>query len=210
MEFSILSQHKAVRAIKRRNPLLRSGAVALLCCGLLTISHAAPGNGVDEALKARLQNAIADTSSFDDQFDATVWLTDMALRLERRVEDPDERLEILQYVHQEAQRVNLEPELVLAVIDIESAFDRFAVSSAGARGLMQVMPFWLDELEEPEGTNLFNIDTNLRMGCTILRYYLDMEKGDLTRALARYNGSTGKTWYSERVLGRLSARWFQL
>lgn len=210
MEFSILSQHKAVRAIKRRNPLLRSGAVALLCCGLLTISHAAPGNGVDEALKARLQNAIADTSSFDDQFDATVWLTDMALRLERRVEDPDERLEILQYVHQEAQRVNLEPELVLAVIDIESAFDRFAVSSAGARGLMQVMPFWLDELEEPEGTNLFNIDTNLRMGCTILRYYLDMENGDLTRALARYNGSTGKTWYSERVLGRLSARWFQL
>ena len=210
MKFSILSQHKAVRAIKRRNPLLRSGAVALLCCGLLTISHAAPGNGVDEALKARLQNAIADTSSFDDQFDATVWLTDMALRLERRVEDPDERLEILQYVHQEAQRVNLEPELVLAVIDIESAFDRFAVSSAGARGLMQVMPFWLDELEEPPGTNLFDIDTNLRMGCTILRYYLDMEDDDLTRALARYNGSTGKTWYSERVLGRLSARWFQL
>ena len=210
MEFSILSQHKAVRAIKRRNPLLRSGAVALLCCGLLTISHAAPGNGVDEALKARLQNAIADTSSFDDQFDATVWLTDMALRLERRVEDPDERLIILQYVHQEAQRVSLEPELVLAVIDIESAFDRFAVSSAGARGLMQVMPFWLDELEEPPGTNLFDIDTNLRMGCTILRYYLDMEDDDLTRALARYNGSTGKTWYSERVLGRLSARWFQL
>jgi soluble lytic murein transglycosylase-like protein len=210
MEFSILSQHKALRAIKRRNHLLRSGAVALLCFGLLTISHAAPSNGVDEALKARLQNAIADTSSFDDQFDATVWLTDMALRLERRVEDPDERLEILQYVHQEAQRVNLEPELVLAVIDIESAFDRFAVSSAGARGLMQVMPFWLDELEEPPGTNLFDIDTNLRMGCTILRYYLDMEDDDLTRALARYNGSTGKTWYSERVLGRLSARWFQL
>jgi len=199
-----------VRAISRRNPLLRYGAVLLLCCGLLTISHAAPGNGVDEALKARLQNAIADTSSFDDQFDATVWLTDMALRLERRVEDPDERLEILQYVHQEAQRVNLEPELVLAVIDIESAFDRFAVSSAGARGLMQVMPFWLDELEEPPGTNLFDINTNLRMGCTILRYYLDMEDDDLTRALARYNGSTGKTWYSERVLGRLSARWFQL
>jgi soluble lytic murein transglycosylase-like protein len=75
---------------------------------------------------------------------------------------------------------------------------------------MQVMPFWLDELKQPEGTNLFNIPTNLRMGCTILRYYIDMENGDLTRALARYNGSTGKTWYSERVLGRLSARWFQL
>jgi soluble lytic murein transglycosylase-like protein len=210
MKSSILSRHKPAPALLRPNPLLRSAAVALLCCGLLTMSHAAPSRGVDEALKARLQNAIADTSSFDDQYDATVWLTDMALRLERRVEDPDERLKILQFVHQEAQRVDLAPELVLAVIDIESAFDHFAVSSAGARGLMQVMPFWLDELEQPQGTNLFDIPTNLRMGCTILRYYIDMENGDLTRALARYNGSTGKTWYSERVLGRLSARWFQL
>ena len=210
MKLSNLSRHKQAPTTSRRNPLLRGAAILLLCAGLLTTAHAQPGKGVDAALKARLQNAIADTSSFDDEFDATVWLTDMALRLERRVEDPDERLEILRYVHQEAQRVELAPELVLAVIDIESAFERFAVSSAGARGLMQVMPFWLDELEQPEGTNLFDIPTNLRMGCTILRYYLDMEKGDLTRALARYNGSTGKTWYSERVLGRLSARWFQL
>jgi len=210
MKFSILSQHKPAQAKSRNNPLSRCAAILILCCGLLPLTHATAGNGVDAALKARLQNAIADTSSFEDQFDATVWLTDMALRLERRVADPDERVEILQYVHQEAQRVELAPELVLAVIDIESAFERFAVSSAGARGLMQVMPFWLDELKQPEGTNLFDIPTNLRMGCTILRYYLDMENGDLTRALARYNGSTGKTWYSERVLGRLNARWFQL
>ena len=164
---------------------------------------------VDPELKQRLQAAVGDNSSFADQYIATVWLTDMALRLERRVQDPEERVQILQYVHEEATRVNLSPELVLAVIDIESAFDRFAVSVAGARGLMQVMPFWLVELEEPDA-NLFDIRTNLRMGCTILRYYIDMEDGDLTPALARYNGSTGKTWYSERVLGRLNSRWFQL
>ena len=94
------------------------------------------------------------------------------------------------------------------MIDVESAFDRFAISVAGARGLMQVMPFWLDELNQPDA-NLFDIQTNLRIGCTILRYYLDMEDGELTPALARYNGSVGKTWYSERVLGRLSSRWFK-
>jgi len=163
---------------------------------------------VDPALKERLQLAIADTHSFDDKFEATVWLTDMALRLEKRVPDPKERVEILQYVHQEAQRVDLPPELILAVIDIESAFDRFAVSSAGARGLMQVMPFWLNELNRPDD-NLFEIRTNLRMGCTILRYYMDMENDEFSPALARYNGSTGKTWYPERVMGRLSARWFR-
>ena len=163
---------------------------------------------VDPALKERLQSAIADTHSFDDKFDATVWLTDMALRLEQRVPDPKERVEILQYVHQEAQRVDLPPELILAVIDIESAFDRFAVSSAGARGLMQVMPFWLDELDRPDD-NLFDIQTNLRMGCTILRYYMDMENDEFSPALARYNGSTGQTWYPERVMGRLSTRWFR-
>lgn len=210
MKFSILLQNRRVHATTRNSALLRRAAVLLLCSGLLTVGHAAPSAGVDPALKARLQTAIANTSSFDDQFSATVWLTDMALRLEQRVADPDERLQILQHVHQEAQLVNLPPELVLAVIDIESAFDRFAVSSAGARGLMQVMPFWLDELKKPPGTNLFEIQTNLRMGCTILRYYLDMEDDDLTAALARYNGSTGKTWYSEKVLGRLSGRWFQL
>jgi len=165
--------------------------------------------GVDPALKARLQTAISDSSSFEDKYAATVWLTDMALRLEKRVADPDERMRILQHVHQEATRAELPPELVLAVIDIESAFDRYAISRVGARGLMQVMPFWLEELKQPEA-NLFDIQTNLRMGCTILRYYLDMEDGELMPALARYNGSTGKTWYPEKVLGRLNQRWFQL
>jgi soluble lytic murein transglycosylase-like protein len=183
-------------------------------CGLLLLSAAtfAPLVGaadpIDPALKQRLQLAIADTSSFNDQFTATVWLTDMALRLDNRVTDPDERMQILQFVHQEATRAELPPELVLAVIDTESAFDRFAISVAGARGLMQVMPFWLDELKRPND-NLFEIQTNLRMGCTILRYYLDREKGDMTKALARYNGSVGKTWYPNLVFGKLQSRWFR-
>ncbi len=196
--------------ISPRNRRPETGLIALAGCGvlLLLLGAPAPAAPVDAELKARLRDAIADTSSFDDKFTATVWLTDMALRLEKRVPDSDERVRILRHVHEEARRANLHPELVLAVIDVESAFDRFAISVAGARGLMQVMPFWLKELNQPEA-NLFDIQTNLRIGCTILRYYLDMEGGELTPALARYNGSVGKTWYSERVLGRLSSRWFK-
>jgi soluble lytic murein transglycosylase-like protein len=175
---------------------------------ILALMTPAFATEVDDALKGRLQQAVASSSSFADEYDATVWYTYMALRLKNRVHDPAERLEILRYVHHEAKLADLPPELILAVIDIESAFDTFAVSSAGARGLMQVMPFWLEELNRPDD-NLFEIQTNLRMGCTILRYYMDMENDDLSPALARYNGSVGKTWYSERVLGRLSARWFR-
>lgn len=181
---------------------------ALLAAGLLYSGGPAAAEAVDPLLKDRLQAAIADSTSFEDHYAATVWLTDMALRLEGRVADPEERMTILRHVHAEAVRAELHPELVLAVIDVESAFDRFAISVAGARGLMQVMPFWLRELDEPEA-NLFDVQTNLRMGCTILRYYLDMENGELAPALARYNGSVGKRWYPERVLGRLSNRWFR-
>lgn len=192
----------------RGRPTRRIRAVALTA-----LLAASPGGftattTIDPALKERLQRAVADTSSFEDEFAATVWLTDMAVRLDRRVADPDERMQILKFVHEEATRANLEPELVLAVIDTESAFDRFAISVAGARGLMQVMPFWLDELNMPDA-NLFDIQTNLRMGCTILRFYLDREQGDITRALARYNGSVGKAWYPQLVFGKLQNRWFQ-
>ena len=163
---------------------------------------------VDPLLRERLIEAVAESDSFIDRFDAEVWLTDMSNRLRPQVPDHDERLTILRIAHAEAHRVELPPELVLAVIDVESNFDRFALSEAGARGLMQVMPFWVREIGRPDD-NLFEIPTNLRYGCTILRYYYDMEDGDLTRALARYNGSTGKRWYSERVLVRLSRKWFQ-
>jgi soluble lytic murein transglycosylase-like protein len=163
---------------------------------------------VDPELKARLADAAADASSFGDRFDAAVWLTDMSTRLSRQVPDHDERLEILKRAHAEAKRAELPPELVLAVIDVESNFDRFALSHAGARGLMQVMPFWLDELGRPDD-NLFRVDTNLRYGCTILRYYLDREREDLVKALARYNGSVGQRWYADRVIDKLRLKWFQ-
>jgi soluble lytic murein transglycosylase-like protein len=178
---------------------------ALLAAGAVGASSMQP----DPVLRELLRQAATEADSFDDRFHAQVWLADMSHRLGNRVDDPGERVEILKRVHYEAKRVNLAPELILAVIEVESNFDRFAVSRAGARGLMQVMPFWLDEIGRPED-NLFHIDTNLRLGCTILRYYYEMENGNLQRALARYNGSLGKTWYSNRVLDKLRVRWRQI
>ncbi|HHM04644.1 MAG TPA: lytic transglycosylase domain-containing protein [Gammaproteobacteria bacterium] len=162
----------------------------------------------DPALRERLLSAIEANDSFADRFDAEVWLVDMSHRLKSRVQALEERQRLLKIVHFEATRSALPPELVLAVIDVESNFDRWAISSAGAQGLMQVMPFWLAELGRPQD-NLFDPLTNLRLGCTILRYYLDMEKGDLRKALARYNGSVGKNLYPERVFEALRQRWYR-
>ena len=108
----------------------------------------------------------------------------------------------------EAARVELPPELILAVIEVESNFDRYAVSVAGALGLMQIMPFWIEEIGRPDD-NLLHTDTNLRYGCTILRFYYDKEKGDLRRALGRYNGSLGRRKYPNKVIDKLSKKWFQ-
>ena len=162
----------------------------------------------DPELRKLLTAAIEDTDSFVDRFDAEVWLTDMSTRLTRQVPDAQERLAILKEVHYEASRASLPPELVLAVIDTESNFDRFAISVAGAQGLMQVMPFWLKEIGRPND-NLFHIHTNLRLGCTILRYYLDLEKDNLIRALGRYNGSLGSRRYPDKVMSKLSRKWFR-
>ncbi len=162
----------------------------------------------DPELRRLLKEAIASDNGFVDRFDAQVWLLDMSRRLEKFITDPATRIEILKQVHYEATRVGLEPELVLAVIEVESRFDRFAISVSGARGLMQVMPFWLDEIGISD-RNLFKIRTNLRMGCTILRYYVDMEPNDLGRALARYNGSLGKTVYPNKVIAALRRHWFK-
>ena len=162
----------------------------------------------DPKLRALLIDAVSDAESFDDRFDAEVWLVDMSARLKKKVPDDEERLELLKLVHREAARADLPPELVLAVIDIESNFDRFAISYAGALGMMQIMPFWLEEIGRPDD-NLFHLPTNLRMGCTILRYYLDMENGNLAPGLARYNGSYGRRTYSDKVLNRLRDRWYR-
>jgi soluble lytic murein transglycosylase-like protein len=185
---------------------LALAGVLLALSGLA--AHGEIAQQPDPVLRDLLREAMLDTRSFPDRFAAQVWLTDMAMRLGDQVQDPDERVFILKQVHWEASRAQLPPEMVLAVIDIESAFDPYAVSVAGAQGLMQVMPFWLDEIGRP-GDRLVDIRTNLRMGCTILRYYFTMEKGDWARALARYNGSLGSRVYPEKVLERLRARWFR-
>ena len=167
---------------------------------------AGPTDPPDEALRALLQQAVEDSSSFVDRYEAEVWLTDMSTRLALAVPEGEKRLELLRLIHQEATRADLPPELVLAVIEVESYFERWAISEAGALGLMQIMPFWRDEIGHPEA-NLFQVRTNLRFGCTILKYYLNMERGDLTRGLARYNGSRGRLKYPEKVVHAWRKTW---
>ena len=153
---------------------------------------------VDPELRALLMQAVSEADSFADAFEAQVWLLDMSTRMRRYIPDEQERLRFLRLVHREARRAELKPDLVLAVIHVESLFDRYALSRVGAQGVMQVMPFWKAELGRQDD-NLIDLATNLRYGCTILKYYLDMEKGDLRRALARYNGSLGSHRYPDKV-----------
>ena len=138
----------------------------------------------DPALRQLLIKAIKSSDSFLDRFEAEVWLVDMSQRLQPFIKDEQTRLDLLRRVHREATRVELAPELVLALIEIESRFDPYAISRSGAQGLMQVMPFWLDEIGHA-GDNLIKISTNLRMGCTILKYYMDMENNTLHPAPPR-------------------------
>ncbi|WP_199671210.1 lytic transglycosylase domain-containing protein [Salinibius halmophilus] len=181
--------------------------VLLLFTGLVHASQPDSARS-NQALIEALSNAVQDSSSFPDKYDAMVWYADMSGRLQRYkyMRDHEERLEFLRLVHAEAARVELPAELILSVIHVESLFDQYAVSRAGALGLMQIMPFWLEELGRPDD-NLFDVATNLRYGTTILKHYLEIEDGDLTRALARYNGSLGKTWYPERVMDRWDRFW---
>jgi soluble lytic murein transglycosylase-like protein len=197
-----------VPALERRIKLLFFTGLIVPVLLLTVFDVVAANSRYDPELKKVLQEAIDSPNRFEDRFAAEVWLHDMSNRLLRFVKDPRERISLLKNIHYEARRADLEPELVLAVIEVESHFDQFAISSAGARGLMQVMPFWLDEIKLADN-NLFKIETNLRMGCTILRYYLDMEEGDLGPALARYNGSYGRSVYPEKVIRALNRHWFR-
>jgi soluble lytic murein transglycosylase-like protein len=161
-------------------------------------------------VQAALSRAIADKppngSSFPDQGEAAQWLNEMSRRLEKRMPDRASRLDFLKTVHYEASRAGLDPQLVLGLIQVESGFRKYAVSSASARGYMQVMPFWV-KLIGTKDSNLFHMRTNLRFGCTILRHYLDIEKGDLFRALGRYNGSLGQAEYPNLVLAAWKKKW---
>jgi soluble lytic murein transglycosylase-like protein len=185
----------------------RIRVIAMLAALLLPAMLLAD-DGPDPELREILREAANEIDTFPDRFEAEVWLTDMSRRLAKQVRDPEERIELLTRVHYEASRVELPPELILAVIEVESNFDRYAISVAGAIGLMQIMPFWLEEIGRPND-NLLHVDTNLRYGCTILRFYYDKEKGDLRRALGRYNGSLGKRKYPNKVIDKLSKKWFQ-
>ena len=183
-----------------------------LCIALLLLSPvtalASTTERPDDELRNLLSKSINSADSFEDRFDAEVWLLDMSNRLQKKIPDHAKRLRLLKQIHYEARRAKLEPELVLSVIQVESNFDRWAISRVGARGLMQIMPFWLKEIGKPND-DLFKVRTNLRFGCTILRHYLDREKGDLVRGLARYNGSLGSKRYSNKVLNALSDNWFK-
>lgn len=161
---------------------------------------------VRAALHQAVSDAAAPTLPIADAGERSRWLTEMSRRLERRIPDPAYRTELLTSIHYEATRAGLDPQLVLGLIQVESNFRKYAISQAGARGFMQVMPFWLKVMERPDD-NLFHLRTNLRYGCTILRHYLDIEKGDLFRALGRYNGSLGRPEYPNTVRAAWERSW---
>ncbi len=165
---------------------------------------------LSDSVRAILSRAISDQaperSSFRDAMDAVDWLAEMSGRLEKRIADRESRHDFLRSVHYEATRAGLDPQLVLGLIQVESGFKKYSVSKAGARGLMQVMPFWVATIGRAED-NLFHLRTNLRYGCTILRYYLDLEQGDLYRALGRYNGSLGQPEYPNMVRAAWNKHW---
>ncbi len=181
---------------------LQQAAARLLAAAglsLLTFTGVAQTHEVDDELRNLLKNHIEAADSFSDRFDAEAWLMLMSGRLARYVEDPDERLHLLRLIHREANAAGVKPELVLAVIEVESHFNRFAISRVGAQGMMQVMPFWKNEIGRPDD-NLTDITTNLRYGCIILKHYIDVADGRLAEALARYNGSYGSYRYAAKVM----------
>ena len=185
-----------------------------LVTSLLLASAAQGGAQIYQPLSASvrsvLHHAVSDQASsesaFTSQQEADIWLSTMSSRLEKRIPNATNRMNFLKTVHYEATRAGLDPELVLGLIEVESGFRKYAVSKAGARGYMQVMPFWVKEIGANQH-NLFHLRTNLRYGCVILRHYLDMENGNLYRALGRYNGSLGKPGYPNMVKSAWQNHW---
>ncbi|KQT36265.1 transglycosylase [Methylophilus sp. Leaf414] len=188
---------------------------AMILTGLLFWSSITlAGNQKEEPLansvKSVMQKSVSDVAAprllFDTEQTAQQWLQEMSVRLTKRMPDTQYREDFLKSVHYEATRAGLDPQLVLGLIQVESGFKKYAVSSVGARGYMQVMPFWVKSIGANEH-NLFDMRLNLRYGCTILRHYLDIERGDYYRALGRYNGSLGKPEYPNLVVGAWRNHW---
>ncbi|MDB6157990.1 MAG: hypothetical protein JWO04_1696 [Gammaproteobacteria bacterium] len=191
-----------------RTWLVDRARVALVLAGALLSSIAAADQQREPELKEVIQRAISQAECFTDHYDSAVWYTLMEPRLRVIVKEHDERMEILKEVYCETHRsgeARLPPGLVMAVMDIESRFNRWAVSSAGAVGLMQVMPFWPERLGIKR-YELIHTGPNIHMGCAILRYYLRYERNDVRKALARYNGSVGQRGYPDMVISRWT-RW---
>jgi soluble lytic murein transglycosylase-like protein len=187
-----------------------AAAFALLAASGTSRAGAQQYEPLAASVRSALHAAVADRASpepiFPDPGEKIAWLAEMSRRLEKRIPDKQARLDFLKTVYYEAQRAGLDPQMVLGLIQVESGFKKYAVSSAGARGYMQVMPFWLKLIGNSD-QNLFHLRTNLRFGCTILRHYIDIEKGNLFRALGRYNGSLGAPEYPNLVRGAWEKQW---
>ena len=191
--------------------LARTAAcLALLCAQSAAWAGAQRYEPLAASVQAALSKAVSDRaplrSAFSSKVDEVNWLSAMSRRLDARIRDHKTRIAFLKSVHYEASRAGLDPQLVLGLIQVESGFKKYAVSHAGARGFMQVMPFWV-KLIGAKDDDLFDMRKNIRYGCVILRHYLDLEKGDLFRALGRYNGSLGKPEYPRAVEAAWKRRW---
>lgn len=200
-----------------QQPVTGLGRRALLgaAAGLVAAPWATPswaGKQAEEpladAVRSVLSSAIANKAPPKPAFDSMEarlvylrWLGAMSDRLKRRQSEQQTRIEFLETLWYESKRAGLEPSLVLGLVQVESGFRKYAISVAGARGYMQVMPFWSRSIGDGEAARLFHMQTNLRFGCVILRHYLDREQGDLYLALGRYNGSRGQPQYPDAVFG---------
>jgi soluble lytic murein transglycosylase-like protein len=180
--------------------------VVFFCSLVLFLAVHGDEEAIDPILRERLASGLAEAHETVDRFDAEVWLRVSDQRLSRYIKATTDRLELLQLVYRESMQRGLDPDLVLSVMQIESAFNRYAISRVGAQGLMQVMPFWRLEIGRPQD-NLTHVETNVRYGTVILAHYLDVSKGDLVDALARYNGSRGRLKYPEKVIKAWRTRW---
>lgn len=185
-------------------------ALFALCFVSLAWAGAQVEEQLSASVQASLQAAISDRAAsrmvFNSESDGNAWMLEMSSRLARKIPDSTTRTEFLRTVHYEASRAGLDPQMVLGLIQVESNFRKYAVSTAGARGYMQVMPFWVKMIGTPDH-NMFHLRTSLRYGCTILRHYLAIENGDYYRALGRYNGSLGKPEYPNLVLASWHDYW---
>ena len=192
-----------------RRQFLRTGSLLLLPSALAQAGAQREETLADDVasiMRQSVEHASPPYLVFDRATDAQRWLNEMSARLTRFIDNELYRRRLLTMIQYEATRADLNPQMVLGLIEVESAFRQYAVSNVGAKGLMQVMPFWQRYIGN-ESHNLFDIRTNLRYGCTILRHYSNLENGNLHRALARYNGRLGSNRYPNAVIGAWLNRW---